>query len=199
MWELDHKEGFALKNSCLWTVVLEKTLESPLDFKEIQPVHSKGHSKGDQSWVFTGRNDAEAEAPVLWPPDAKNWLIGKDPDADKDWRQEEKVATEDEMLGWHHWFNGHEFEQTGKLRMLQFLERKELDMTESLNNNNKSIEWIKPPSPQRYVFQFRLSSLYFSMYLFYIYRNKIRIPNSPTVKLTVRINLYIHKYFRAMN
>ena len=89
---------------CLWTVVLEKTLESPLDCKEIQPVHPKA----DQSWVFIGRSDAEAETPILWPPDAKSWLIGKDPDAGKDWRQEEKGMREDEMVGWHHWLNGHE-------------------------------------------------------------------------------------------
>ena len=87
----------------LWTVVLEKSLESPLDCKEIQPVHPKG----DQSWVFTGRSDVEAETPILWPPDAKSWLIGKDPDAGKDWRWEEKGTTEDEMFGWHHWLNGH--------------------------------------------------------------------------------------------
>ena len=104
--ELDYKETWALKKWCFWTVVLEKTLESPLDCKEIQPVHPKG----DQSWIFIGRIDAEAEAPILWPPDAKNWLIVKDPDAGKDWRQEEKGMSEDEMLGWHHWLNGHEFE-----------------------------------------------------------------------------------------
>ena len=106
MWELDYKERWALRDWCFWTVVL-KTLESPLDCKEIQPVHSKG----DQSWVFIGRTDAEAETPILWPPDAKNWLIGKDPDAGKDWRWEEKGMTEDEMVGWHHRLNGHEFEQ----------------------------------------------------------------------------------------
>ena len=98
MRELDHKESWAPKNWCFWTVVLEKTLESPLDCKEIQPVHPKG----DQSWVFIGRTDAEAESPILWPPDAKNWLIGKAPDAGKDWRREEKGTTEDEMVGWHH-------------------------------------------------------------------------------------------------
>ena len=106
MWELDHKEGWALKNWCFWTVVLEKTLESPLDCKEIQPVHPKG----DQSWVFIGRTDANAEAPILWPPDAKGLLIGKNPDAGKDWRQEEKGITEDEMAEWYHWFHGHKFE-----------------------------------------------------------------------------------------
>ena len=107
MWELDHKEGWALKNWCFWIVVLEKILESPLDCKEIQPVHPKGN----QSWIFTGRIDAEAEAPILWPPHAKSQLIRKDPDAGKDWGQEEKGATEDEMVGWHHWFDGCEFKQ----------------------------------------------------------------------------------------
>ena len=108
MWELDSKDGWALKNWCFWTVVLEKTPESPLDCKEIQPVHSKG----DQSWVFFGRNDAKAEIPVLWPRDAKSWLIWKDPDAGKDWRQEEKGTTKDEMVRWHHRLNGREFGQT---------------------------------------------------------------------------------------
>ena len=107
MWELDHKESWRSKHWWFWTVVLEKTLESPLDYKEIQPVHPKG----DQPWIFIGRTDAEAETPILWPPDVKNWLIGKDPDSGKDWRQEEKGMTEDEMGGWPHWLNGHEFEQ----------------------------------------------------------------------------------------
>ena len=106
MWELDYQESWAPKNWCFWTVMLEKTLESPLDCKEIQPVHPKGN----QSWIFIGRTDVEAETPVLWPPDVNNWLIGKDPDAGKDWRQEEKGMTEDEMVGWHHWLNGHELE-----------------------------------------------------------------------------------------
>ena len=108
MWELDPKESWAPKNWCFLTVVLEKTLESPLDFREIQPVHPKGN----QSWIFIGRTDAEVEAPIFWPPDLKNWLIWKDPDAEKDWRWEEKGMTEDEMVGWHHWLNGCEFEQT---------------------------------------------------------------------------------------
>ena len=107
MWKLNYKESWALKNWCFWTVVLEKTLESPLDCKEIKPVHPKGN----QSWIFFGRTDAEAETPILWPPDVKNWLIGKDPDAGKDWRQEEKGMTEDEKVGWYHWLDGHEFEQ----------------------------------------------------------------------------------------
>ena len=106
MWELDCEESWVLKNWCFWTVVLEKTLESPLDCKETQPVHPKGV----QSWVFIGRTDAKAETPILWPPDVKNWLTGKDPDAGKDWRQEEKGMTEDEMAGWHHQLDGHEFE-----------------------------------------------------------------------------------------
>ena len=106
MWELDYKECWMPKNWCFWTVVLEKTLKSPLDNKEIEPVNPKGN----QSWIFTGRTDTEAETPILWPPDAKNSLIGKDPDAGKDWRWEEKGTTEDEVVGWHHWLNGHEFE-----------------------------------------------------------------------------------------
>ena len=110
MWQLDHKEGWASKNWCFWTVVFEKTLESPLDSQEIKPVNPKGN----QSWIFIGRTDAEAEVPILWPPDLKKWLIGKDPDAGKNLRQEEKEKTEDKMVGWHHWLNGHEFEQAGR-------------------------------------------------------------------------------------
>ena len=109
MWELDYKESWALKNWRFPTVVLEKTLESPLDCKEIQPVHPNGN----QSWILIGRT--EAEAPILWPPDAKNWLTGKDPDTGKDWRQEEKGTTEDEMVGWHHLLDGHEFEQAPRV------------------------------------------------------------------------------------
>ena len=105
MWELDCKESWALKNWCFWTVVLEKTPESPLDCNEIQPVHPKG----DQSWVFIGRTDAEAETPILWLPDAKSWLIRKDCDAGKNWGEEEKGKTEDKMVGWHHQLNGHGF------------------------------------------------------------------------------------------
>ena len=106
MWELNCEEDWAWKNWCFWTVVLEKTLESPLDSKEIQPVYPKGN----QLWIFIGRTDAEAETLILWSPNMKNWLIGKDPDAGKDWRREEKGTTEDEMVGWHHWLNGHESE-----------------------------------------------------------------------------------------
>ena len=107
MWELNYKESWEPKNWCFWTVVLEKTLESPLDCKEIQPVNPEGN----QSWMFFGRTDAEAEIPILWPPDAKNWLIGKDPDAGKDWRQEEKGTAEDVIVGWHHQLDRLEFEQ----------------------------------------------------------------------------------------
>ena len=107
MWELNYKESWVLNNWCFWTGVLEKTLESPLDCKEIQPVHPKGN----QSWILLLRTDAEAETPILWPPDVKNWLTGKDPDAGKDLRQEEKGTTEDEMFGWHHQLDALEFEQ----------------------------------------------------------------------------------------
>ena len=136
MWELDCEEGWAPKNWCFWTVVLEKILESPLDCKEIQPVHSKG----DQSWVFIGENDAKAETPILWPPHVKSWLIGKDSDAGRDWGQEEKGTTEDEMAGWHHWLAGRESEWTpgvgdgqGGLACCDSWGRKESDTTERLN------------------------------------------------------------------
>ena len=136
MLELDCEESWAPKNWCFWTVVLEKTLESPLDCKEIQPVHSKG----DQPWMFFGRNDAKAETPVLWPPHLKSWLIGKGSDAGRDWGQEEKGTTEDEMAGWHQWLDGHEFEWTpgvgdgqGGLACCNSWGRKELDRTERLN------------------------------------------------------------------
>ena len=136
MWELDYNESWVLKNWCFWAVVLEKTLESPLDCKEIQLVHPEG----DQSWVFIGRTDVEAETPVLWPPDAKSWLIWKDPDAGKDWGQEEKGTTEDEMVGWHHRLSGHGFgwaqgvgDGQGGLVCYSLWGCKELDTTERLN------------------------------------------------------------------
>ena len=135
MWELDYEESWALKNWCFWTVVL-KSLESPLDFKEIQPVHPKGN----QCWIFIGRTDAEAEALIFWPPDVKNWLTGKDPDAGRGSGQEDKGTTEDEMVGWHHWHNGHEFEQApevgdvqGSLAWCSPWGHKESDTTERLN------------------------------------------------------------------
>ena len=137
MWELDYKESWA-QNCCFWTVVLEKTLERPLNCKEIQPVHLKW----DQSWVFIGRTDFEAETLILRPPNAKSWLIGKDPDAGKDWRQEEKGTSEDEMIGWHHWLNGHGFGWTlgvgdgqgGLVCCVSW--GREWDMTERLNWTN---------------------------------------------------------------
>ena len=131
--ELDCEESWAPKNWCFWTVVLEKTLESPLDCKEVQPVHSKG----DQSWVFIGRTNVEAETPMLWPPDAKSWLIWKDPDTWRDWGQEEKGMTEDKMVGWHHWLNGHGFgwtpgvgDRQGGLACCSSWGHKESDTTE---------------------------------------------------------------------
>ena len=130
------KESWAQKNWCFWTVVLEKTLESPLDCKEIQPVHPRG----DQSWVFIGRTDVEAETPILWPPHVKNWLIWKDPDAGKDWGREKRCTTEDEKAGWHHWLNEREFEQApgvgdgqGGLACCSPWHHKESDTTERLN------------------------------------------------------------------
>ena len=137
MWELDYKERWSPKNRCFWTVVLEKILESPLDCKEIKPVNPKG----DQPWIFIGRTDVEAETTVHWPPDEKSWLIGKDPDAGKDWGSEDKGTTEDEMVGWHHQLNGLEFEQTsgdgiGQGSLVCPWGRKKSDMSEQLNNKN---------------------------------------------------------------
>ena len=139
MWELDYKESWAPKSWCFWAVVLEKTLESPLDCKEIQPVHPKG----DKSWMFIGRIDVEAATPILWPIHAKSWLIGKDSDAGRDWGQEEEGMTEDEMVGWGHWLNGHEFEQAlgdgdglGSLACCSLWGHNESDTTELLNNKN---------------------------------------------------------------
>ena len=142
MWELDYKESWALKNRCLWTVVLEKTVASPLDCKEIQPVHPKG----DQTWVFIGRTAVEAKTPVLWLPDAKSWLIWKDPDAGKDWGQKEKGMTEDETVGWHHWLNGHGFGWTpgvgdGQGGLACWSPCKESDMTEWLNWTELNWGW----------------------------------------------------------
>ena len=145
MWELDYKEIWALKNWCFWTAVLEKTLESPLDHQKIQRVQPKGN----QSWIFIWRADAEADAPILWPADAKNWLIWKDPDAGKDLKQEEKGTTEDEMVGWHHQLNGHEFEQApgsgdgqGSLVCCSPWYYKESNMTEGLNWTDANSEVV---------------------------------------------------------
>ena len=136
MSKLDYKESWVLKNWCFWNVVLEKILEGPLDCKEIKPVNPEGN----QFWLFIGKTDAEAKVPIIWPPDAKNWLIGKDPDAGKNWRQEEKGPTQDKMVGWHHWLDGHEFEQAlgvgdgqGSLACYSPWGHKESDTTEQLN------------------------------------------------------------------
>ena len=138
MWELAQKESWAFKNWCFWTAVLEKTVESPLDCR-IQPVNPKGN----QSRIFIGRTDAEGETPILWPPDVNNWLLGKDPDAGKDCRWEEKGTTKDEMVGWHHWLHGHDFEQApgiddgqGGLVCCSTCGCKESDTTERLTWNN---------------------------------------------------------------
>ena len=136
MWESDHKESWMPKNWCFWTVVLEKTLESPLHCKEIKPVNPKGN----QSWIFIGRTEAEPETPILWPPDEKSWLIRKDPDSGKDWRQDKKGMTEDEKVGWHHQLDGHVFEQAlgvgdeqGSLVSCSPWGLKKSDTTERLN------------------------------------------------------------------
>ena len=149
MWELDHKECWALKKWCFQIVVLEKNLESPLDSKEIKPVNPKGN----QPWMFFGRTEAEAETPILRPSDVKSQLTGKDPDAGRDWGQEDKGATEDEMAGWHHQLNGHEFEQTpgdgegqGSLARCSPWGSKMSDMTERLSNNNKP-RYLNPELP----------------------------------------------------
>ena len=142
IWELDHKEGWMLKNWCFWAVVLEKTLESDLDSKEVKLLNPKGN----QSWIFIRRTDAEAETPILWPPDVKNLTHRKDPDDGKEWRQEEKGMTEDDMVGWHHWLDGHEFEWApgdgegqGSLECCSPWCHKVLDTTERLINYNNMI------------------------------------------------------------
>jgi len=153
MWELDCEESWAPKNWFFWTAVLKKPLQSPLDCKEIQPVHPKG----DQSWVFIGRSEAEAETPILWPHDEnwlfKCWLIGKDSDAGKDWGQEEKGMTEDELVGWHHWLDGHGFGWTpgvgdgqGGLVCCGSWGHKESDMTEQLNWTELKLPGLAYPS-----------------------------------------------------
>ena len=161
MWELDSEEGWALANWCFWTVVLEKTLQSPLDLQEIQPVHPKG----DQSWVFIGRTDVEAETPILWPPHAKSWLIWKDLDAGKDWGQEEKGTTEDKMVGWHHRLDGHGFGWTpgvgdgqGGLVCCSSWSRKESDTTEQLNWTEvpKIFSWNPNINSQKWTYIYQI-------------------------------------------
>ena len=172
MWELDYKESWAAKNWCFWTVVLEKALESPLDCKEIQPMHPKGN----QSWIFIGRTDAETETPVVWPPDVKNRHIGKDSDAGKDWRQEEKGTTEDEMVGWHHWLDGHEFEQAlgvgddqGSLVCCSPWSCKESDTTEWLN-------WMWGDSRGMYTYTYIYILIHTHIYMYrhmYTFNNRL--------------------------
>ena len=161
MWELDYKENWAPTNWCFWTMVLEKTLESHLDCKEIQPVHPKGN----EPWIFIGRTDAEAETPILWPPDVKNWLIGKGPDARKDWGQEEKGMTENEMVGWHYLLDEHEFEQApgvgdgqGSPACYSSWGSKESDMSNwtELNWNSHICFCLQPVSVSMYVTSWNL-------------------------------------------
>ena len=154
----DYKKSWGPKNWCFWTVVLEKTLESPLDCKEIQPVHPKG----DQSWVFIGGTDVDAETPILWPPDAESWLIWKDPDAGKDWGQEEKGTTEDLMVGWHHWHNGHGSgwtleagDRQGGLACCSSRGCKESDTTERLNWADMFVHQVSSQPQERYRLSFR--------------------------------------------
>ena len=191
MWELDCEESWAPKNWCFWTVVLEKTLESPLDCKEIQPVHSER----DQPWDFFGRNDAKAETPILWPPHAKSWLIGKDSDAGRDWGQVEKGTTEDELAGWHHRLDVRESEWTlgvgdgqGGLACCDSWGRKESDTTERLIWSDVWVLWKLKTHTQKLVFNiitfqnlncFRIHNpkqnkckvwVYFDIFLKYIFR-----------------------------
>ena len=143
MWELDNKEGWAPKN-CFWIVVLEKALESPLDSKQIKPVNPKGN----QPWIlFTGRTDAEAETPILWPPDAKSWPTGNDPDAGKDWRWEEMGMTEDEMVGWHHWLKGHDCEQTPEVVKDREAWRVAVQGSKRVRHNLVTQQLVKKTSP----------------------------------------------------
>ena len=192
MWELDHKESWALKNWCFWTVVLEKTLESPLHCKEIQTVHPKG----DQSWVFIGRTDAKAEAPILWPPDAKSWLIGEDPDAGKDWGQEEKGTTEDEMVGWHHRLDGHGFGWTpgvgdgqGGLACWGSWGHKELDTTEQLTQLNwTELNWMYLVSDEDGSLSGLIPKLFSHLYI--LFEHLILALNN-----CILLILFIHSYF----
>ena len=160
MWELDHKESWAPKNWCFWTVMLEKTVKSPLDSKEIKPVNPKGN----QSWIFIGRTIIKAEVPILWPPDVKNWLIGKDPDARKDWRQEEKGYTEDEMVGWHQWLSRHVWVNlgswwwTGRPGMLQSMGSQRVRHNWVTELNWTELNWTEAPITWTSSFKKRSSS-----------------------------------------
>ena len=185
MWELNYKESWVPKNLCFWTVALEKTPESPLDYKKIQPVHPKGN----QSGIFIGRTDVEAETPILWPPDAKNWLIGKDLDPGKDWKQEEKGMTEDEMVGWHHWLNGHEFEQApgigdgqGSLACCSPWGHKESDTTERLNWTELKHKFCMHWETKIFVW---LTFLWYSFHCSGVEPNPQYLQGKPVVKFSV--------------
>ena len=178
MWELDYKESWAPKNWSFWTVVLEKTLERPLDCKEVLPVHPKGN----QSWVFIGRTDVEAETPILWPPNVKSWLICKDHDGGKDWGQEEKGMTEDEMVGWHYWLDGHWFGWTpgvgdgqGGLECCDSRGGKVSDTTEQLN-------WSEPLKSRASSFlcgkvnhEFSVINRYTNLHVMYFFWNELML------------------------
>ena len=187
MWELDYKESWAPKNWWFWTVVLKKTLESPLDCNKIKPVNPKRN----QSWIFNSRIDVEAETPILWQPDVKNWLTGKDPDARKGWRQKEKGMTEDEMVGWHHQLDGHEFQQAlgvgkgqARLPWCSPWGRKESDMTERLYW--AEMVWY-PPSALVSTFLIPISQCAFKFYFCLYYSTSQSVymvaylPGLPTI------------------
>ena len=201
MWELDYKESWVLKNWCFWIVVLEKTLESPLACKEIQQVHPKG----DQSWVFIGRTDVEAETPILGLPDVKNWLIWKEPDAGKEWGQDEKGTTEDEMVGWHHQLNGHGFGWTpgvgdglGGLAHCGTWGRKDSDMTERLNwtelKSTITSEALHDQTPTYFVYLYIILD-----FTFLLHMTTHHFPNKTTFLVTIGILAYTislrHHYF----
>ena len=194
MWELDCEESWVPKYWCFWTVVLEKTLESPLDCKEIQPVHPKA----DQSCVFIGRTDAEAETPVLWPPDAKSWLIWKGPDAGRDWGQEEKGMTEDEMAGWHHWLYGHGFGWTpgvgdgqGGLVCCGSWGHKELDTSEWLNWT----DWMLVLQTRSYFLQFFFFLTLLGSECFHV---NLRVSLSNSTRKSSEFSLWFHWTYRSV-
>ena len=168
MWELDHKEGRAPKNWCFQTMVLENTLENPLDSKEVKPINPKGN----QPWIFTGRTVTEAEAPILWPPDAKSWLLGKDPDAGKVWKQEEKGMMEDEMVGWHHRLTGHGFEQTpgdsGGLSTIQEIGKP--GVLQSMGLQIVGHAWVTEQNSNKFLIHFGIESAYLCLVTFSLFQ-----------------------------
>ena len=198
MWELDYKESWVLKNWCFWTVVLEKTLESPLDCKEIQPVHPKG----DQSWVFIGGTDVEAETKILWPADKKSWLIWKDPEAGKDWGQEDKGTTEDEMVGWHHWLDGHGFGWTlgagdgqGGLVCCGSWGRKESVTTERLNwtkHLTNVMRTLQTTHQKTVLFIYLFSSIYIFIQFLKVILHLQLLQNNDYIPHVVHRELILH-------